>query len=57
MSSADVTINRAIGVLMWRHDLDENRAFRVLVDASVEDGSSVLDAADGVLREVRLQAS
>lgn len=52
MPTSDVTIDRAIGVLMWRHHLDEHQAFRWLVRTARDDGSAVATAAQDVLDQV-----
>ena len=57
MPSADVTIDRAIGVLMWWHDLDDHQAFRWLVNTSQAEASTVLEAAEHVLEQIRPRAS
>jgi AmiR/NasT family two-component response regulator len=49
MPTPDDTIDQAIGVLMWRHDLDDNDAFRWLVGLAQDVGSTVVDAARQVL--------
>jgi AmiR/NasT family two-component response regulator len=49
MPTPDDTIDQAIGVLMWRHDLDDNDAFRRLVGLAQDNGSAVVDAAREVL--------
>lgn len=52
MATPDDTIDQAIGVLMWRHDLDDDHAFRRLVRLAQDNRCAVVEAA----REVLVQA-